>query len=391
VRIGIMARSYDEKGGIGVYTRNIIHELLRIDQQNQYFIYYRNLALLGTHAKHANVGERVISGVGRLWWDQVKIPMAAKRDGLDLIFNTKFTIPIIAHAKRIMVVHGADWFLPEFAGVYNKWDVHYIRMAMPMYFRACTKVLSVSNYSTDSFAQAIPRFKDRLITTYFGPHAAFKPISDRVKLEEVRQRYGLPEQFILTVIRYDPEKPNTRKNAGNMLKAFAHLKKTYGIKHQFVVVGKDCERFGVDYRIDELGIANDAVFPGLVKQEDLPAFYNLASLYLYPTVIEAFPIPITEAMSCGTPIVTSHGTGLEEIAGDAALKVNPHDPAEIADAAHRILTDSELAQTLRARGFERAKMFSWERCARQTLAVFEEVAGSLVGRSSPVKAQTARQ
>jgi glycosyltransferase involved in cell wall biosynthesis len=376
MRIGIIARAYDEKGGIGVYTRNIIAELLRIDGSSRYFLYYKNASLVGTFAGRENVVERFVPGANKLWWDQVSIPRAASRDGVDLLFHPKFTIPIFSSAKRVMVVHGADWFLPEFADVYNRLDVMYIRMAMPMYFKACTKVLSVSNYSTNEFARAMPQFRDRLVTTYFGPHAAFKPIDDREKLEDVRRRYNLPERFILSVIRYDPGTPNTRKNAGNMLRAYARLRKDYGIPHKYVVVGRDCERFGAEHRISELGIADDVSFPGLVRQEDLPAFYNLASLYLYPTIIEAFPIPITEAMSCGTPIVTSYGTGLEELAGDAALKVDPREPAEIAAAAHRVLTDPALAQTLRARGLERARMFSWERCARQTLGVFKSVVGA---------------
>ncbi|MEJ2081493.1 MAG: glycosyltransferase family 1 protein, partial [Acidobacteriota bacterium] len=186
-------------------------------------------------------------------------------------------------------------------------------------------------------------------------------------------RYGLPEKFILTVIRYDTGTPNTLKNAGNMFKAFALLKKDRRVEHQFVVVGKDCDRYVTEHRIDELGIAEDVLFPGFVEQRDLPAFYNLASLYLYPTIIEAFPVPITEAMACGTPIVTSHGTGLEEIAGDAALKVNPLCPEEIAEAAYRLLTDKDLARRLVERGFERSKLFSWKKCAQKTLQVFREV------------------
>ena len=375
MRIGLMLRPYDEKGGIGVYTRNLVAELLEIDQDNEYFFYYKNPELLGTHADFANVTERYVPGKNKILWDQIAIPRAARRDRVDLIFHTKFTIPLFAKAKRIMVVHGADWFLPEYSGVYNTLDVLYIKTVMPRYFGACAHVLSVSNYSTDGFVQAMPRFKDRVTTTYFGPHSAFGPIDDQERLEEIRQRYGLPAKFILTVIRYDPGTRNTRKNGGNMLRAFAHLKKEFGTDHKFVVVGKDCERYGEDYKIGELGIAEDVIFPGLVDQKDLPAFYNLASLYLYPTIIEAFPIPITEAMTCGTPIVTSHGTGLEELAGDAAVNVNPLDPGEIAEAVHRVLTEPSLAEQLSRQGLERAKMFSWKRCARQTLSIFEDVVG----------------
>jgi glycosyltransferase involved in cell wall biosynthesis len=375
MRIGFMLRPYDEKGGIGVYTRNLIAQLLEIDQDNEYFFYYKNPALLGTHGHRPNVTERYIPGGNKILWDQIAIPRAARRDNVDLIFHTKFTAPLFARAKRIMVVHGADWFLPDYSGVYNTLDVLYIKTVMPLYFGACAHVLSVSNYSTEGFVQAMPRFKDRITTTYFGPNAAFGPIDDRETLEKVRRRYNLPQKFILTVVRYDPGTRNTRKNGGNMLRAFAHLKRALGTDHKFVMVGKDCERYGEDYKIDELGIAEDVMFPGLVDQKDLPAFYNLASLYLYPTIIEAFPIPITEAMTCGTPIVTSHGTGLEELAGDAALRVDPLDPEEIAGAIHRVLTDPSLAAELSGRGLERSKMFSWERCARQTLSIFEEVVG----------------
>src|SRR5918996_899727 len=385
MRIGIMARAYDEKGGIGVYTRNIIRELLTIDKHNEYFIYFKNPALVGSFADCANATERYILGKNKLWWDQVSIPRAAKRDAVDLIFHTKFTAPLFCRAKRVMVVHGADWFLPKFANVYNRSDVLYIRAIMPLYFRACSKVLSVSNYSTDGFLKAMPQFRGRVITSYFGPQKGFKKIYDREQLELIRRRYRLPEKFILTVIRYDPGTPNTRKNAGNILKAYSLLKKHHGVEHKFVIVGKDCHRYGAEHRIDELGIAEDVIFTGLVDQSDLPAFYNLAALYLYPTIIEAFPIPITEAMSCGTPIITSHGTGLEELAGDAALKVDPRDPVAIAEAAHRVLTDSGLAEQLSKRGLERAKIFSWRRCAEQTLGVFNDVMAQSVATASKDK------
>jgi glycosyltransferase involved in cell wall biosynthesis len=376
MRIGIMARAYDEKGGIGIYTRNIIRELLAIDAHNEYFIYFKNPELLGSIKGYPNATERYVRGKHKLFWDQLAIPRVARRDRVDLIFHPKFTAPLFASAKRVMVVHGADTLLAEYAKEYKRFDVVYDRTIRPLYFKVCVKVLSISNYSTEGNARTIPRFKDRLVTTYFGPHAGFEPIHDRERLETIRRRYELPETFILTVIRYDPGTPNTRKNAGNMLKAYALLKNDRKVKHKFVIVGKDCHRFAAEHRIDRLGIENDVIFPGLVNQSDLPAFYNMASLYLYPTIIEAFPVPITEAMACGTPIVTSHGTGLEELAGDAALKVNPLNPVEIAEAAHRLLTDSVLARQLIERGFERSKLFSWERCARQTLEVFESVAGS---------------
>jgi glycosyltransferase involved in cell wall biosynthesis len=114
------------------------------------------------------------------------------------------------------------------------------------------------------------------------------------------------------------------------------------------------------------------VFPGWLDQRDLPAIYSASDLFLYPSNQEAFPIPITEAMTCGTPIVTSNTNGLEELAGTAALLVDPTDADAVAAAAHAVLTQPEMAARLRAAGRERARMFSWDNCARRTLGVLEQ-------------------
>jgi len=116
------------------------------------------------------------------------------------------------------------------------------------------------------------------------------------------------------------------------------------------------------------------LFPGWIDQADLPAVYSASELYLYPSNQEAFPIPITEAMACGTPIITSRANGLEEIAGSAALLVDPHNADEIAGAVRSVLLDPGLKARLAAAGLERSRTFSWDACARRTLEILEEVA-----------------
>jgi glycosyltransferase involved in cell wall biosynthesis len=127
------------------------------------------------------------------------------------------------------------------------------------------------------------------------------------------------------------------------------------------------------------------LFPGWIDQADLPAVYSLSDAFLYPSNLEAFPIPITEAMACGTAIVTSAANGLSEIAGDAALLVDPSDADAVADATRRVLIDDGLRKRLERAALERSRAFSWETCARQTLAVVEAAAG--VGAGRPVGAE----
>ena len=157
-----------------------------------------------------------------------------------------------------------------------------------------------------------------------------------------------------------------------MLEAYEIAKRS-GIPHKFVVCGRDVEKYAQDYRLEQIGLENEVIFKGWVEQEDLPGIYNNADLYLYPTRIEAFPIPISEAMACGCPIVTSRDAAFAEVAGDAAIFVDPENPADIADGILRVARDDQLKHKLRVKGVERSKNFSWEKCARETLGVIERL------------------
>lgn len=370
MRIAMMLRSYDEQGGIGVYTRNLVRELLAIDHKNHYVLFYRNAAHVGAFAHHQNVTERVVRAPNKALWDQVAIPYACWREKVDLVFHPKFTAPLLAPCKAVMVVHGADWFIPEQARFYSRWDVRYIRAIMPLYIKKCAVVLSVSQLTTDNLNRALNLTPGKIQTVYFGPARHFKRITDVPTLQEVRTRYHLPEQFILTLTKRGG---GDRKNLWGILKAYARYHEQAETPHKLVIGGKDCHLFRAEYSIPEDGYGQDILFPGWIDQQDLPAVYSLASLYLYPSNLEAFPIPVVEAMTCGTPVVTSNQNGLDEIAGDAAILVNPDHPDEIADAMARVLSDPDLQSALSTKGLARAELFSWPRCALQTSSILEQV------------------
>lgn len=112
MRIALMLRAFDEKGGVGVYTRNLVEELLRIDRRNEYVLFYRSRSNLGRFASYPNVRERWLRGGNKAFWDQISVPLACRREHIDLVFHPKFTAPLLAPCKAIMVVHGADWFIP---------------------------------------------------------------------------------------------------------------------------------------------------------------------------------------------------------------------------------------------------------------------------------------
>jgi glycosyltransferase involved in cell wall biosynthesis len=370
VRIGIMLRSLDEKGGIGVYTRYITQELLEQDQINQYYLLYKSKSHLGLFSHFPNVSERVITAPNKIIWDQISIPYACLRERLDVLFHPKFTVPLMAPCKTVMVLHGAGWFNPDSKQFWKETDLKYVRMMMPVYIKKASSVLSVSQITTETFNKVFSIKGSKIKTVYFGPGKHFRRIVDKDALRKVKEKYRLPDHFILTMSGYDR---GPRKNIEGILEAYKiHHGKT---PHKLVVVGKDCHKFKTDYGIPDNGYGKDILFPGWVDQEDLPAFYTLADLFLYPSRMEAFPIPITEAMACGAPIVTSCANGLEEIAGDAALLVDPEDYGAIAEAIQRIFMDANLRSSLSSKALARSTQFSWVKCGQQTLEILLSVGG----------------
>jgi glycosyltransferase involved in cell wall biosynthesis len=240
-----------------------------------------------------------------------------------------------------------------------------------VYCRRASAVLAVSQITTDTFNRVLGLPPGKIRTVYFGPGKHFRRIRDTAELERVQRKYDLPARFILTLSGHDR---GTRKNIKGILNAYQmHHGKT---PHKLVVGGKGCERFRTEYAIPEDGYGRDIHFPGWIDQKDLPAIYSLADLFLYPSFSEAFPIPITEALACGTPIITSTLNGLREIAGDAALAVDATVPEAIADALGRVLMNPELRATLATRSLVRSELFNWEKCARQTLQILESVGGN---------------
>ena len=371
MRIGIMMRSIDEKGGVGIYTRNIVMELLQLDKNNEYILFYANPANLGLFSQHENVREVWVKGRNKAVWDQVSIPGACRIAKVDILFHPKFTLPLFAPCKAVMVVHGADWLIPEQAQFYPWWDVKYMQMMLPFYFRKSSAVISVSQETTDNFNRILKLPADKIQTIYFAPARYFQRISDPAVLRRIRTRYQLPDKFILTLTK---RKGDGRKNLGQVFKAYACYHERTQTPHKLVIGGKDCHLFRDEYAIPKDSYGKDILFPGWIDQMDLPAVFSLADLYLYPSNLEAFPIPLTEAMACGTPILTSNVSGLKEIAGDAALLVNPSDTELIANGMARILSNSGLRESLSRKGLERSSLFNWDLCAKSTLALLETVA-----------------
>ena len=365
MRIGIMLRAYDRPGGIGIYSRNIVSHLLEQDKSNEYVLFHSNPAHIGLYADNPQVTETHVPTTHQLVWDQCRIPRAASRHGVDLIFNTKFSVPFRSKAKRVMVLHGASWYAhPE---LYPWWDIAYVKAAMPHYCRQADFLISNSDLTTRDFIERLQVPPDKIRTLLLAAGDNFVPVEDADRLDAVRQRYNLPEQFLLTVTSYDP-----RKNFATITDAFEKARSDCP-DLRLVVIGKQCERYGPDVRLEERGLTPDVVFPGWVDQEDLPAIYSLARAFIFPSVYEEFGIPVVEAMACGCPIASSTTGAIPDLTAGAALLCHPFDSEALAANVVALVNDDTRHAECRARGLKRAEDFSWARNATETLKVFDEV------------------
>ena len=362
MKIGVMLRNWGERGGIGVYTSNILKSLFKVDQHNHYILIFNSPRHLGVFSGLPNVTQTVIQAPNKLWWDQISVPRLVKKLGLDLIYNPKLSVPLFAKCRKVLVMHGAEQFAIPHA---FKWhDRIYFTIANRLYCKTASAIITPTRTGAHDIVNYMGADRRKV-------HVIYDAYNERCRLLEngdkeiVKKKYSLPDKFILHVGGLTP-----LKNIGNLLRAYK-ITSSF-TDHRLVFVGFRRWKSAQDLAlIDELGLREKVVFPGYIPDEELPAFYNLADAFVFPSLYEGFGIPVLEAMACGCPVITSNTGCSPEVAGGAALLVNPYKPDEIAAAMRQVLTDEGLRRHLIEKGYQRIKDFSWEKSASETLALFE--------------------
>jgi glycosyltransferase involved in cell wall biosynthesis len=349
--------------------------MLTADRVNEYVLLYDDPERLGTYAGFPNVTEVAVRCPSKLLWDQIVVPWLARRHGVDVIFNLKMSIPLLAPCSTMYVQHGADWFVvPE---QYPFLDQLYVRLFSRLYWQRADRIISVSADATRRLAALMgAKNAAKLVTIHHGVDSQFSAPRNPQALAGLRDRYGLRAPFVLYLGQIYP-----MKNVGRLIRAFARLGKR--VPHELILVGKVSPRSASELAlIGELGLGSRVRCIGWVPSDEVPLFYQAAELFAFPSLYEGFGIPIIEAMAAGCPVVTSTAGACPEVAGDAALLVDPLDVDAIAENIFRGLTDAQLRTTLRERGRARAKAFDWDVAARRTIEVVEDLAGSPASRTA---------
>jgi glycosyltransferase involved in cell wall biosynthesis len=390
LRIGLMLRGIREVDGVGVYARQLCDALFEVDRVNQYVLFYMSEDQAGLYANVPNVTERVVRAPSKLVWDQVAVPLAARRAQLDVLFHHKFSIPLLAPCPTVVQQRcTAYWTNPEwYPGLADRLNRRYNVLSIPIFCRAAERVLTNSNSLARELEELAGVPREKMTTLHAAADARFTPEKDQGRLQQVRERYAVPsEPYFLVVARggarleYTGETICPLKNVEGVLEAFGRVRESVPECPPLVVLGGGLtERLPTSVLRRYVDPAAVRVV-GLVDHADMPTFYTMAGALLFPSYYESFGIPLVEAMACGCPVITSNVSACPEVVGDAALVVHPDDVDGMARAMTRLLREPGLADALRSRGLARAREFSWERSARLLVAELERAAGGR--RASP--------
>jgi glycosyltransferase involved in cell wall biosynthesis len=313
-------------------------------------------------------GCRLLPGLMTL--GNVMIPLLARRLGLDVVHDPTGVTPFIFGAggtRTVVTVYDVfPWSCP---GTSTLLEVLIYRHWLPLVLPRVDAVITVSQTSKADIVHYLKVPADRILVVHAGVSAVYRPLpTDEVA--RIGAEYSLPEGYILFVGSVEE-----RKNLRGLLHACARLWQA-GERRPLVVVGaRKWKHAGIMKTVRKLNLERYLIFTGYVPEADLPALYNGADLFVFPSLYEGFGLPPLEAMACGTPVVCSNAASLPEVVGDAAIMVDPYDVDGLAEAMHRVLTDTGLREELREKGLARARQFTWERTARETVAVYREVAG----------------
>ncbi|MCU0287729.1 MAG: glycosyltransferase family 4 protein [Acidobacteria bacterium] len=373
-----------DKTGIGIYAVNLVREMCILNNGKFHFFFFiqdndHDLIQLLNEVDNREMNTIIPINstvfrkiVPRIFFEQILLPHRCKKLGVNLIFSSHYTIPYFTRIKRVVAFHDMTFYL--FPKMHQGIKKLYFKTLIPPSTRKSSAIITVSEATKKDI---LDRFKGlnpvKLVVIHHGVNEtapgkinnlehAWERISDKYRLNE--------REYFLFVGTLEP-----RKNITGIIKAFQHViqvEESYK-KYKLVIAGKKGWFYNEIFEtVKKLQLEEKVTFTGYVSEETKQALLINAFLFIYPSFYEGFGIPILEAMVHGVPVITGNMSALPEVAGSAALLVNPHHWQEISTALLRLLTDQVLYEKLSQKGRERAAKFSWSETAGKTMELFEK-------------------
>lgn len=373
--IGIEAQRIfrKKKHGMDMVALELIRNLQMIDTENQYYVFVKPDEDRACLEETPNFTIVELGGGPYPTWEQIALPRAAEKYKCDILHCTSNTAPVRGKTPLITTVHDIIYMegvslLKKGGTLYQKFGNMYRRMVVPTVIRRSKKVITVSEFEKQRMVKFFGLNDDKIVAVYNGVGGHFQPVTEPKVLLEAKNKYHLPENFLFFLGNTDP-----KKNTPNVLKSFALFNWHSETKYKLVML--DYEEDALMSLLREIGhpeIRKDIHLTGYVPNNELPSIISQAKIFLYPSLRESFGIPILEGMACGVPVITANTSSMPEVAGDAALLVDPKNPNEIVRSINKLLEDDTLKENLIEKGLQRAKKFSWKNMSISVAKLYNE-------------------
>lgn len=378
MRIAIEAQRLFRKNkhGMDFVALELIRNLMKIDHINDYFIFVApgdDKCLTDTE----NFKIIELKAPGYPIWEQIALPMAVKKFKCDILHSTSNTAPLFSPVPLVLTLHDIIYLernnlFNSKATLYQKLGNVYRKLIVPSVVKQSSKVITVSKFEKATIKKHFGFNKNdsKIDVVYNGVSKHFKRVTDKTVLQNVKEKYNLPDRFFFHLGNSDP-----KKNTVGVVKAYSdYIKKTGSNIH---LVMPDFGEKHLDNILNEINhpsLREKIILSGYIVNTDLPAIYSLCDIFLYPSLRESFGIPLLEAMSCGTLVITSNTSSMPEIAENGAIKINPYNTNEITNALISLDSNPHFTDTIRLEGMVKASKFSWERMAQTVLVFYIEIA-----------------
>lgn len=369
MKIGFDATSLcRKKTGIEYYTLNLIKSLLRFDRTNLYVIFFRK-EIPSELEEFRGTAKFIVSPFdNQIFCEQIWLPYIALKEKVDFVHFPAFPPGLFSLKRFVFTIHDVTiWKYPKTLSWKGKF---YFRPLSILGAKRASKIITVSEVSKNDIAKYTHCKIGKVINAGEAVPLDFKKEIGRNLSREIRNKYNLPKKFILSVNSIEP-----RKNISNLLLAFRIFRDKYkDHPHKLVLVGR--KAWGTDkitWEIQELKLNEDVILTGYVPTQDLAAIYKLADIFVFPSIYEGFGLPPLEAMACGVPVIASDIPTLKEVLGDAALFIDPHSPENIASVIKDLISNQEEKELLAKKGFERFKLYSWDKVVQETIRIYESL------------------
>ncbi|MBE0428831.1 MAG: glycosyltransferase family 4 protein [Thermoleophilia bacterium] len=371
LHVGINGRSiFRQLTGVQHYAREVTRALLDLESGVRFTVFSGREGRRNESGLPLATSALPAGGPGRgLVWEQTVLRKMAKKADIDVLFNPANVAPLYPPVPGVVTIHDLTFLLfPEY---FSRGFALYYRAAVPLIARQASRVITDSESTRMDLENRLGLPSGKISVIPLGVSPAFRRRVTRKEMEEVRRRHGLPARFFLSVSSLEP-----RKNLRGVLEAYRLLPDEVTDGHKLVIAGTGNRIFA------EAGMAGalnrlrpgSLYSPGYLPAGDLPAVYRMATALVFPSFYEGFGLPVLEAMAASTPVITSNRSSLPEVAGNAAVLIDPDNREELAAAMELVASDSGTRNLLMERGKKRAAKFTWQKTAKSTLEVLREAA-----------------